>query len=558
MKFKNITLEELMKKIRALKKDVDCHPMWGTIFLTITPNQNKELPLERAYKPNHNYAGTISQYHQNQRNNKNFVQKAEEKLRKNNFYGQFYNNNEASLKSHLNLNNIGELDEQIVLGLIKLLIDEAESNQNGAKFFFKIIDPRCHDDNRFKNTDQITIYFDKYSSLSDIISLSQKIESYLSNKIPDNKIKLGPKDSFGFNSFVSARFDTNKLLAEYCQYPFFDLELKKFFDRYSIDELHHIPIGALEAVFNKIITSEHITNLGNREHKALSEQDSQFVQGEFDMMVYSPINYLNAVEENNAVKEKQKREIEQINEIKEKIYKFDFNFSSCNSKEEINEQLKEKSQELVRYAESLLQLKKTVESVIYNAILEVIHQKHLQLQDAAQLSLGNFEAPTFPVSVEESEQILNNPNLNPKAVKKLEQLLIKIKDKANELTDLDPLTQAKKRVALSLYRELNKEFQQYKSGKTNFENFKTHCDNWIREARPTLEIHRDRGWKELFVNILKTIVSLGSVPLYNYWNSQGTCFYSPVKTDSINRVEKVGNAINDLQEEADLPPLCGF
>lgn len=85
----------------------------GVLFLTITPNQNKVLPLEREYKPQHDFAGRISQYYQNQRNNKNFVQKAEEKLRQNNFYGQYYNNNEASLKSHLNLNNIGELDEKL-------------------------------------------------------------------------------------------------------------------------------------------------------------------------------------------------------------------------------------------------------------------------------------------------------------------------------------------------------------------------------------------------------------------------------------------------------------
>ncbi|AUH71970.1 hypothetical protein [Legionella sainthelensi] len=556
MKFKDITSEELIKKINALKKGAECHPMWGTIFLTITPNQNKVLPLEREYKPQHDFAGRISQYYQNQRNNKNFVQKAEEKLRQNNFYGQYYNNNEASLKSHLNLNNIGELDEKIVLGLIKLLIDEAESNQNGAKFFFKIIQPSYNTHDRFKNTDQITIYFDKYSSLSDIVRLSQKIESYLSSKIPENTIKLGPKDSFGFNSFVSARFDTNKLLAEYCEYPFFDLELKKFFDRYSIDELNHIPIGALEAVFNKIITSEQITNLGNREHKALSEQDSQFVQTEFDIMVHNPKNYLDSVEENNLVKEEQKREIEQINEIKQTIYKFNFDFNSCNTAEEINEKLKEKTDELENHAKSLLNLQKTVDSTIYDTILQVIAQKNLHLREAAQASLRNLGSPTLPISGQESEHLLNKPSLNPHAVKKFEQLLKKIKDKADELTDLTSLGLAKKQVALSLYTELSHEFQQYKSGGTNFETFKNNCDNYIKDARPTLEIHRDGGWKELFVNILKTIASLGTIPLYNYCSSQGTYFFSPVKTDSINRVEKVESAINDFQEKADQPPLC--
>ncbi len=555
MKFKDLTSEDLMKKIRILKKDITCYPMWGTIFLSITPNQNKVIPLEGEYKPNKNFAGTLSEYHHNQRNNRNFVQIAEQKLRRNNFYGEYYDNNEASLKAHLNLNNIGELDEKVVLGLIKLLIDEAESDTNGVKFHFKIIQPSAQANNRFKNTDQITIYFDKYSSLGDIVCLSQKIESYLSNRIPKNTIELGPKDSFGFNSFVSARFDTNKLLAEYCEYPFFDLELQKFFGRYTINELSHLPIGALEAVFNKIITSDQIINLGNRENKALNEQDSQFVQQQFDTMVNNTMYYLLSADTNNSVKIEQKKEIEQINLMKQKIYNLALDFSSCKSEVEIHDQLEEKKLELSHYAQSLVDLQETsgkVDSKIYNTIQEVITQKMLQLQKAAQNSIKNLGKANYLDEDGEPQP------LNPQAVKDFEYLLRRIKDKADKLTDPSPLGVEKKQSLSSLYLELDNEFRQYKSGATNFDNFKINCTIAIMNVRPTLEKHRDGGWKEFFVNLLKTIASLGTIPLYNYYNSQRTCFFSPVKTDSINKVEQIESAINDFQEEADQLPKCGF
>jgi len=87
------------------------------------------------------------------------------------------------------LNNIGELDESVVKGVSKLLIDRARADNNMV-FHFKMVKPEflaMHPSHRFADNDQFTLYFDKYSSVADMMSLCDGISNYLRQSIPEKK-----------------------------------------------------------------------------------------------------------------------------------------------------------------------------------------------------------------------------------------------------------------------------------------------------------------------------------------------------------------------------------
>ncbi|ARB92771.1 hypothetical protein [Legionella longbeachae] len=307
MKFKELTAEALAEEIRKQNKNIQCQKMFRTIFYMIDHNPDKYLPLKLICNANDALDGPITEFHKLQTANDELKKLAEQKLMDNFFCGVSYENPDASLKFHVNINNIGELNKEIVLGLVKLLSEEALERGNCINFNYKIIDPSYSSDKRFKNTDQITIYFNKYSSVDAVMLLAQKIEGYLRIQgVPENKTKLGPKDSLSLNSFVSARFDNNKLTEAYDVYTFFDLELKKFFERYENKaDLKGLPVGAIEAVFNSILTNKEITRLRNKASSELCESDSHIVQVEFDRLVKDPINYMrkaNNLSEQNQMK----------------------------------------------------------------------------------------------------------------------------------------------------------------------------------------------------------------------------------------------------------------
>ncbi|KGP63431.1 hypothetical protein EP47_09465 [Legionella norrlandica] len=262
MSFKELSDKTLMDSVNKLKDGINCFRMPFTVFYSIH-SKSKQLQMKKEYKPTDGI-GLYTEVIKTIKGNSDAIRLVNQKMRDNGFWGQHYDNDEASLKLHLSLNNIGDLDEKTIFELVKFLADEADSPDNDFSFHFKIIEPAQHSSARFKDTDQITIYFDKYSSTGDMVKLTEKIDTFLKKKgLKENTIKLGPKDSFGFNSFVSARFDTNKLLSEYDVYPFFDLELEKFFKKHQPEELKKIPLCALEAVFCRVMLSKQITKLKN-------------------------------------------------------------------------------------------------------------------------------------------------------------------------------------------------------------------------------------------------------------------------------------------------------
>jgi len=289
--FKELTPTPFFEKIHELSEQMVCSELKNSFYL-ICPISDKKLELAVNYRSPNENTGVYTQAYDTLIRQANILAVAQEKLQSNHFCGTHYVNNDASLKFHLNLNQIGGVDEVIILGLIKFLINEALATNN-MYFHFKIIKPALYTNSRFKDTDQITIYFDKYSSTAQVIQFAEKINQYLkSTDFPENNKVLGPKDKFGFNSFVSARFDNNKLLQKYDEYPFFDLELKHFFSLYKNVDLGHIPLCAFEAIFTRILISGNIHHLNKTGEQNLVASDSAKVQQQFKIMVRDPKTYI--------------------------------------------------------------------------------------------------------------------------------------------------------------------------------------------------------------------------------------------------------------------------
>src|SRR3990167_3405954 len=195
------------------------------------------------------------------------MQLAENKIAANGLFGRKYDKDMASIKLHISVNNFNTLTQDAVLNIITMLTKEALLLGTDVLKLFKIIRPEPlkaadpsnppDDKNRFLQTDQLTIYFDEYAPIRTIFLLAEKLNQFLVSEGYVNTQSLGEKDCFGVNDFVSARFDNNKLLGQYGVYHFFDLELKKFFTAHPGQEaiFDTVPLCALEAVFNRILTS---------------------------------------------------------------------------------------------------------------------------------------------------------------------------------------------------------------------------------------------------------------------------------------------------------------
>lgn len=443
MTFKDIKGEDLIGQIKERHQQSAARKMFMTVFYEVYP-ESKILVLKKQYKPHEKIPGMYSAYNNSLQAQQGPKELMREKLLQNDLLGQNHLHFDASLKLHININNIAELDDSIIHGLMDLLIEAPES-----PISFKFIDPALLVDKeksgieRFQNTDQLTLYFDKYHSASDLTRLAKKIEDYLLAKgVPKNRIDRGPKDSFVLNSFVSARFDTNKLLGKYGVYKFFDLELEKFFNKHSEHKLTFIPLCAFEAVFNSILFMDQIVNL--QVDSGLSVEESRLAQAEFEKMWANPQAYLST--------------------------------SKVIKKEE---------------------------------------------QETPQPTLIDPNSINFYALIEQ------------------------IKNKSKQLIEEGDADRASK--AFILYKELTSAFnvyQQSNKSKPDYLIFKDKCDLEITKAKSHLKNHR--GWNNLFVNLLIGIASLGIAFLFNYKNTQGKAFFFHMKTDSVNKIEQISNAIDEM------------
>jgi hypothetical protein len=219
--------------------------------------------------------------------------KSIKKLKANHLLGRQYNTDICSFKLHVSLNNILEQDEKIIKKLLLYLVDKY-TEENNLKFDFKIINPKIIDGinlPRFSDHDQITLYFDVYSSIAEMMKLCDDIECLLKGSGIKNDKGLGPKDVLAMNSFVSGRFDNNKLNQQYGVFHFFDRELLTFFKRYKgrERELDHVPLCIFEVIFHNVLLDEKIKALKS---EGLSEQQSIEVQRQLDLIVTNPAHYI--------------------------------------------------------------------------------------------------------------------------------------------------------------------------------------------------------------------------------------------------------------------------
>jgi len=280
------------------ERGIEASIMYFTIFDEIEKEKiNKITSLQSKYKPDPKEFGLHTIYLQDLKKDEPKVNKALKKIHEAGYYEKNYSQNVNAFKLHISLNDIKNIKLDIISGLILLFKEEAENDPNLA-FYYKIIHPEDSDRRRFSSHDQITIYFNKYSSIEALRKLADKVDTYLKDKgLKDTNQPLGPKDCFALNSFTSGRYDANKLHEIYAVHSFFDLEIEKFFKRYSAEKMRHIPLCAMDAVFCNLLLNKEILLPKANNKLPLSEKDSFWVQNEFDTMLANPILYLNAYRE---------------------------------------------------------------------------------------------------------------------------------------------------------------------------------------------------------------------------------------------------------------------
>lgn len=291
--FKNLSTEDLIKGINA-RLPTPCREASKYSFLGISPAE-KYMELKAGYKPNNMARGAYSQYLFEDKTDVEKVKAAAENLEVKKLKGTAYKHSEASLKMHLSINDFGKIDEEVIYKIIDFLYTESGARGSNIHFTFKIIKPLLVGDIRYKDNDQFTLYFDKYSSTADFIQLAEKINTFLQElKIPKNASKRGYKDTISFNSFVSARFDTNKIHDEYAIYSFFDKEIDTFIESnlHQLDKLNNVPLCAFEIAFNDLILNKPTLIPRAGERKPIPPENSEQIKKLFAEIVKNPKAYM--------------------------------------------------------------------------------------------------------------------------------------------------------------------------------------------------------------------------------------------------------------------------
>lgn len=524
MKFKDMNSAQLIEQINQLKnkpkEDKFCTWMIGSIFYQVFPNDKKTMSLKDQYKPkNFHGAGTIMNQKIIRAQSKE-LSKANEKLLEKGFYGQRYNNDDSSFKLHINLNNIGDIDDSVLMGLIQLLVQESEDPENNMNFHFKIIDPASHQDSRFANTDQITVYFDKYSSLGDLLNLNKKIEQYLKKHLPENQISMGPKESFCFNSFVSGRFDHNKLADKYTEFKFFDLELKKFFEAHQQDDLSSTPLFIIEAVFNSVILSQDLKI--DEKTGELDHQESKNVQYEFNKALDNPGKYVKDMIDKYGINQVLNTETSTILSTLIEINQIDVDFSSCKNESELMKQyghLNYQLRELTRTIDNELSLDR---DILETASL-LIKEKETEIESRCNQQRLSFE---------HNQKIFE-------AIQLIENLLTSMKEQADKLS-IKPKRLNEAHAINTIHDALTKQLSEFKPKyykKEAYLQFKSECDKIIQAGKNELQKYPSK--KQLLMNIPIAIATAGIAHSIQYKSSKGqhTFFGQSDLQNSMNQIE---------------------
>lgn len=235
-----------------------------TVFILFTPNKVASFPLLTKYKPQQKNSKSL--YRSNQ-------------------------NDDASLKLHISITNISNVEFHKICNIHTFLMKESQEMEN-ASFSYKMIDPKYVNNKRFRNHDQFTLYFNKYSSLKDILDFSKRLNQLLKDQALTNTQGLGPKDLIRLGEFTSARFDTDKRLDKYGIYPAFDKEINKFLKRYlhSPHLLAEFPLCDFEIVFNNFSLKHN--EISSQSNQSLTSTLSHQVQSQLNLLAQSPQKYI--------------------------------------------------------------------------------------------------------------------------------------------------------------------------------------------------------------------------------------------------------------------------
>ncbi|RAP38589.1 hypothetical protein B1207_01540 [Legionella quinlivanii] len=357
---------------------------------------------------------------------------------------------DASFKLHINLNEIGSLDQETLLGLIRFVNKESWAHNVRN---FKVVNPEALSHPRFQNTAQLTIYLSNYASVADLMSLSEKINAYLlEQKLPENKITEDSKSSVELNSFASGRFDTCKAIKAYGEFPFMDNEIAKFFARHKDNkELAKIPLCAFDAIFNRIILSKSVDGF---KRKALSAEHSKKVQLEFEKMLDNPSQYIKDMSnpEKNGLDSNLSEKEQNVQRVEEQLSHFVADFTDCDTEEELTEKI---AQETSR----LRQIVPGEPLKDNNNFIELLQQKEKSIAEQAQL---------YRV------QLNKRPPMAPEKINNFKAALSSLE----QLSEKPGPDQRRIKKFCSLIRQ---EFQSFKVGNTSFNDFYKNCKK-ISEA----------------------------------------------------------------------------
>ncbi|WP_133138892.1 hypothetical protein [Legionella genomosp. 1] len=419
---------------------------------------------------------------------------------------------DASFKLHVNLNDIGNLDQNTLLGLIDFINKESWAHNVNE---FKVISPELHNNERFKNSAQLTIYMNNYASVADLISLSEKINTYLlQHKVPENQITDDLKSSVGLNSFVSGRFDTNKVNKTYGQYPFMDKEIAKFFEKHKDNkELEKIPLCAFDAIFNKIIYSKSVNNL-RAPGGGLSKADSKKVQLEFEKMLNNPRQYIKDMSnlEKNGLDSQLNEEQQKDQRIEERLTYFTADFSDCDTASELAEKV---AQEKNRFQ----QLVSNLEPSDKNKYRELLHRKEMSIDQQAQ----------------QHQKQLDKSPIDTQKLSHFKALLSNLE----RLSESEGPDKHRIKKYCSLMRG---ELQSFKEGKLSFNDFHRNCKTISEQSG----LIKKPSWSEKIQAILTAALSFGLVPLYRRYNGKPKDASAPEDSPK-EKLKRMRVAINDLK-----------
>lgn len=164
---------------------------------------DERFPLKVKFKPDAQTEGPYSAGFQGVRAQEESIRS---KIYQNRLGGEYLKNGYepvyASFKLHVSINNIVQQDAELIKDFLRYLVEASQAERSLA-YYFKMVRPedidpailKTPEQTRMLNTDQFTIYLDKYSSLADMLRFTEELNTYLGQRFGENTMGLGLKDS---------------------------------------------------------------------------------------------------------------------------------------------------------------------------------------------------------------------------------------------------------------------------------------------------------------------------------------------------------------------------